>query len=92
MSQTGVGPRDPRLQLLACCPNCASPRGRGPHDRTEPTCSRCRSPRPSSCLACSCLAASSSRSWVLRRRSSSPVRCPSNAARCVLSCTKRGRQ
>lgn len=51
----------------------------------RPTCSRCRRRRSSSCRSCSCLADSSSRSWALRRRSSSPVRCRRSSARCFLS-------
>ena len=49
------------------------------------TWSRCRRLRSSSCWSCSCLILSNSRSWALRRRSSSPVRCPRRSARCFLS-------
>lgn len=66
--------------------------GRAPSDRPSgaPTCSRGRRRRSSSCRSCSCLTVSNSRSWALRKRSNSPVRCPRSSARCFLSCTDGG--
>lgn len=55
-----------------------------------PTCSWCCRRPSSSRRSCSCLNVSSSRSWALRTRSSSPVRRSRSSARCLLSCRGRG--